>query len=211
MARGKKRRVVVTAGPTYEHIDPVRFLGNESSGKMGFEVARAARAQGDEVVLVAGPVHQETPAGVKRVDIVSARDLLAAVRDAFRDADVLIMAAAVADWRPKKKLAGKWRKKDGGTETATLELVRNPDVLATVAQRKGERLVVGFALETGSGIARARAKLHRKNADYIVLNDATALRANRSSVLVLGRDGSELRLQDRTKRQIAKRLVRLGR
>ncbi len=211
MARGKKRRVVVTAGPTYEHIDPVRFLGNESSGKMGFEVARAARAQGDEVVLVAGPVHQETPAGVKRVDIVSARDLLAAVRDAFRDADVLIMAAAVADWRPKKKLAGKWRKKDGGTETATLELVRNPDVLATVAKRKGERLVVGFALETGSGIARARAKLHRKNADYIVLNDATALRANRSSVLVLGRDGSELRLQDRTKRQIAKRLVRLGR
>ena len=211
MARGKKRRVVVTAGPTYEHIDPVRFLGNESSGKMGFEVARAARAQGDEVVLVAGPVHQETPAGVKRVDIVSARDLLAAVRDAFRDADALIMAAAVADWRPKKKLAGKWRKKDGGTETATLELVRNPDVLATVAKRKGERLVVGFALETGSGIARARAKLHRKNADYIVLNDATALRANRSSVLVLGRDGSELRLQDRTKRQIAKRLVRLGR
>ena len=211
MARGKKRRVVVTAGPTYEHIDPVRFLGNESSGKMGFEVARAARAQGDEVVLVAGPVHQETPAGVKRVDIVSARDLLAAVRDAFRDADALIMAAAVADWRPKKKLAGKWRKKDGGTETATLELVRNPDVLATVAKRKGERLVVGFALETGSGIARARAKLHRKNADYIVLNDATDLRANRSSVLVLGRDGSELRLQDRTKRQIAKRLVRLGR
>jgi len=210
MPARKKRRVVVTAGPTHEHVDPVRFLGNESSGKMGFEIARAAARLGDEVVLVAGPVHRPTPDGVRRIDVVSAREMLAATRAAFREADVLIMAAAVDDWRPRRRLAGKWRAKDGGRETATLELTRNPDILATLARRKGRRLVIGFALETGSGVARARAKLERKNADYIVLNDERALRADRSSVLVLGRDGTTLRLANRTKREIARRIVRLA-
>jgi len=204
-----QRRVVVTAGPTHEHVDPVRYLGNESSGKMGFEIARAARRRGDEVVLVAGPVHLPTPAGVTRVDVVSARDMLRATRAAFDEADALFMAAAVADWRPRRRLAGKWRAKDAGADSAVLELVRNPDILASLGRRKGERLVVGFALETGGGLRRAQGKLERKRADYVVLNDASALGADRSSVTILGRDGSRLRLEKRTKRAIAGHLVRL--
>lgn len=204
-----RRRVVVTAGPTREHVDPVRYMTNESSGRMGFEIARAAAERGDRVTLVAGPVHQDTPPGVERVDVVSARDMLAALRAAFRDADALFMAAAVADWRPRRKLAGKWRKKDEKTDSAFLELVRNPDILATVARRKGRRLVVGFALETGDGVRRAMRKLERKGADYIVLNDETALAASRSTVTILGADGSSRRIEDTSKRTIARALVRL--
>ncbi|MFT5288497.1 MAG: phosphopantothenoylcysteine decarboxylase/phosphopantothenate--cysteine ligase [Planctomycetota bacterium] len=213
MAKGSKgmaRRILISAGPTREHIDPVRYLTNESSGKMGFEMARAAAERGDEVVLVAGPVHLETPPGVTRIDVVSARDMLRAVREQFKAADVLIMCAAVADWRPKRRLAGKWRKKDGGAEEANIELVKNPDIIATVAKNKGERLVIGFALETGQGLARARKKLQRKNADFVVLNDASALKADRTSVTILGSDGSTRRLENKTKRAVAKVLVALG-
>ena len=204
------RRVVVTSGPTREYIDPVRYLTNESSGKMGFEVARAAAEMGDDVVLVAGPVSLATPAGVRRVDVVSAREMLAATRAAFREADLLVMAAAVSDWRPRKRRAGKSREKDAGNECATLELIRNPDILATLARRKGERLVIGFALETGRGLSRARAKLRNKGTDYIVLNDQTALGAERTSVTILGSDGSLRRLADRSKRTVARALLRLS-
>lgn len=201
---------MVTAGPTREHVDPVRYLTNESSGRMGFEIARAAAARGDHVTLVAGPVHLETPPGVRRVDVVSARDMLAAVRAAFRDADALYMTAAVADWRPRRKRAGKWRKKDLGSDVASLELVKNPDILATVARGKGSRLVVGFALETGDGFARAMRKLEEKGLDYVVLNDASALGADRTTVDVLGRDGSRRRLERRTKSAVARVLVELS-
>lgn len=206
------RRVVVTAGPTREYVDPVRYLSNESSGKMGFEIARAAQELGDRVVLISGPVELERPPRVERIDVVSAREMLAATREAFEEADVLIMAAAVSDWRPARRRAGKWREKDKNQEGAILELVRNPDILATLGKRKGRRLIIGFALETGEGpgaVARARAKLERKNADYIVLNDETALGADRSSVVILGRDGAPRRLEARTKRVIARAVVRL--
>ncbi len=204
-----QRRVLVTAGPTREHVDPVRYLSNESSGRMGFELAAAAARAGDRVTLVAGPVHLPTPPGVERLNVVSAREMLAATRRAFQAADVLYMCAAVADWRPRRKRAGKWRKEKESKEVATIELVRNTDILATLAGRKGARLVVGFALETGRGEARARAKLRRKGADYIVLNDARALGALRTSVTILGRDGSRRRLVGRSKRSVAEALVRL--
>lgn len=203
--------MVVTAGPTHEAIDPVRYLANASSGRMGFALAAAAARRGDRVVLVAGPVHLPTPRGVERVDVVSAREMLAATRAAFAEADALFMAAAVADWRPRRRRSGKWRAKDGGRARAVIELVANPDILATLARRKGARLVVGFALETDQGERRARNKLQRKNADYVVLNDASALGADRSTVTILGRDGSRERLADRSKKQIAARLVRLAR
>jgi len=210
-ATGERRRVVVTAGPTREHLDPVRYLTNESSGRMGFAIARVAAAAGDRVTLVAGPVELPTPSGVERIDVVSARDMLAAVRHAFREADALFMCAAVADWRPRRKLAGKWRKKDDGSEVASLELVRNPDILATVARNKGSRLVVGFALETAEGLRRAKAKMRRKGMDFVVLNDASALGASRASVTILGADGSVRELSGRAKEEIAEVLVDLAR
>ena len=205
----RRRRVVVTAGPTREHVDPVRYLTNESSGRMGFEVARAAAQQGDHVVLIAGPVELETPPGVTRIDVESAREMRAAVRQAFRTADALYMAAAVSDWRPRRRHPGKWRKQDG-IEVATLELVRTPDILAEACRQKGRRLVVGFALETGDGLRRAEAKLRRKGADYVVLNDASALGADKTTVDILGRDGSRRRFERRTKRAVARELVRLA-
>ncbi|MBL8802625.1 MAG: hypothetical protein JNN27_11550 [Planctomycetes bacterium] len=207
--RSTALHVVVTAGPTREYVDPVRYLSNVSSGKMGFEIAAEAARRGCEVTLVAGPVRLETPVGVERVDVESAREMLAAVRKAFRGADALVMAAAVADWRPARRLAGKWRKKDDGTDTAVLELVKNPDVLATVARNKGRRVVVAFALETGDGERRARRKMARKNADFVVLNDASALNAERSSVTILGRDGSRRALSRKPKREIAGALIAL--
>jgi phosphopantothenoylcysteine decarboxylase/phosphopantothenate--cysteine ligase len=203
-------KVVITAGPTREHVDPVRYLSNESSGRMGFEIARAAVAAGFEATLIAGPVHLETPAGVQRVDVVTARDMLAATRQAFRDADALYMAAAVADWRPARRLSGKWRAKDGGAERTSLDLVRNPDVLATLARDKGDRLAVGFALETADGERRALRKLERKGLDYIVLNDDSALNASRTTVSILGKDGSVRRLENRPKPAVARVLVRLA-
>src|SRR5262245_47865291 len=177
---------------------------------MGFEIAAAAARRGDRVTLVAGPVSLATPPGVRRVDVVSAREMLAAARRAFRSSDALFMCAAVADWRPARKRSGKWRKDGERREIASIALVRNPDILATLAARKGRRLVVGFALETGRGEARARAKLRRKRLDYVVLNGARALGASRTSVTILGRDGSARRLRGRTKRAVAEALVALS-
>jgi phosphopantothenoylcysteine decarboxylase/phosphopantothenate--cysteine ligase len=210
--RRKRRplRVVVTAGPTREHIDPVRYISNESSGRMGFAIAAEAARRGHRVALVSGPVSLPTPPGVRRIDVESAREMLAAVERAFRGADALYMAAAVADWRPARRLAGKWRAKDSGAARAKIDLVRTPDVLATVARAKGPRLVVGFALETGNGERRARAKLKKKSLDYVVLNDASALNAASSSATVLGRDGTRQVLPHKKKQQLARALVDLA-
>jgi phosphopantothenoylcysteine decarboxylase/phosphopantothenate--cysteine ligase len=204
----RKLHLVVTAGPTREYIDPVRYLSNESSGKMGFAIASEAAARGHKVTLIAGPVHLDTPAGVDRVNVISARDMLAALKNAFRDADGLIMAAAVADYRPARKLKGKWKKdpsrKGGGVDLA---LVENPDLLATVGARKGSRCIMGFALETSHGMRNALGKMQRKNADFIVLNGASALNANKTSVTVIGRDGKAQQVDQKTKKYVARRLV----
>ena len=200
-------QVVVTAGPTREYVDPVRFLSNESSGRMGFAIAAAAARAGHRVTLIAGPVHLATPRGVARVDVVTARELLAAVRQAFGRADALIMAAAVADWRPARRLVGKWRKKDEGGHETSLRLIRNPDVLATVGKRKGARRIVAFALETGDGVRRAQAKLKRKNADFIVLNGPSALNAARTDVTILDQDGEVERHRVASKEAVAAAIV----
>ncbi|MEE2941245.1 MAG: phosphopantothenoylcysteine decarboxylase [Planctomycetota bacterium] len=201
--------IIVTAGPTREYIDPVRYLSNESSGTMGFAIARALLDAGHRVTIIAGPVSQETPEGAARVDVVSALDMLAALEEHFRDADAVFMAAAVADFRPATRHEEKWKKKEEGSDGAVLELVESPDLLATIAQDKGSRKVVAFALETSDGEARAAAKLVRKNADYIVLNGASALNASRSSVAVLDAGGVVWRLEDASKAEIAARLVEL--
>ena len=162
-------RIVVSAGPTFEDIDPVRFIGNRSSGKMGFAIAATAAERGAHVVLVAGPVHLPTPAGVQRSDVRSAAQMHDAVLSAL-PADVYIGAAAVADYTPRTVATHKL-KKVAGIDTLTLELVRTRDVLADVAASpRRPRLVVGFAAETGDIETYARAKLVKKNLDLIAAN-----------------------------------------
>jgi phosphopantothenoylcysteine decarboxylase/phosphopantothenate--cysteine ligase len=161
------RRVVVSAGPTFEDIDPVRFIGNRSSGKMGFAIAAAAVRHGAQVVLVAGPVALATPEGVQRVDVRSARQMHDAVIAAL-PADVYIGAAAVADYTPVRIASGKIKKNE---ERITLELERTPDILADIAAHaQRPRVVVGFAAETDNVEAYARGKLEKKKLDLIAAN-----------------------------------------
>ncbi len=167
------RKVLVTAGPTYEAIDPVRGITNLSSGKMGFSIARAARQAGADVTLVAGPVSLPTPRGVRRVDVRSARDMLQAVESHVGAAGVFISTAAVADWRPANS-ADQKIKKDGSDATPVLEFVENPDILATVAKspraQSGELFCVGFAAESQDLLANATAKRERKGVPLLVGN-----------------------------------------
>ena len=169
--RGKY--ILITAGPTHEPIDPVRYIANRSSGKQGYAIARAAAAAGANVTLVSGPVMLPDPPGVKTVRLESARDMLKAVEAAL-PADVAIFAAAVADWRVAH--AGKQKMKKDGGGPPNLALTENPDILATVAKMKSKRprLVIGFAAETEKVIEHARAKLKRKGSDWIVANDVSA-------------------------------------
>ena len=163
-------KLLVTAGPTREHLDPVRFLSNRSTGKMGFAVAQAAAARGHAVTLIAGPVSLPTPPGIARVDVVSACDMLAALERLLPDHDALVMSAAVADWRPKQRSALKLKK---SAMNPVLELEPNPDLLRTLRPTKGSRLFVGFAAETGDPLSEARRKLESKGLDLIVANDVT--------------------------------------
>lgn len=162
-------KVVVSAGPTFEDIDPVRFIGNRSSGKMGFAVAATAAGRGAQVVLVAGPVSLPTPPGVQRIDVRSAAQMHAAVLAAL-PCDIYIGAAAVADYTPREVAPGKL-KKQPGQDTLTLELVRTPDILAEVAAHPARpRLVVGFAAETDDVERYARGKLVAKRVDLVAAN-----------------------------------------
>jgi phosphopantothenoylcysteine decarboxylase/phosphopantothenate--cysteine ligase len=166
------RHMLVTAGPTHEAIDPVRYFANRSSGKQGFAIAQAAAAAGARVTLVAGPVVLPTPFGVTRIDVESAREMAVAVA-ASLPADVAVMVAAVADWRVASA-AGTKLKKDGSGAVPTLELVENPDILAELcASPRRPGLVVGFAAETEAVVAHAEVKLARKGADWIVANDVS--------------------------------------
>jgi phosphopantothenoylcysteine decarboxylase/phosphopantothenate--cysteine ligase len=188
------RRVLVTAGPTHEAIDPVRYIANRSSGKQGFAIARAAAAAGADVTLVTGPVSLADPPAVTAIRVESAREMLAEVERAL-PADVAVFAAAVADWRVAEPDAQKLKKGTAGTPK--LDLVENPDILAAVAHRKSNRplLVIGFAAETEHIIKNARAKLDRKGCDWIVANDvspaAGVMGGDRNSVHLVTRDGVE--------------------
>jgi phosphopantothenoylcysteine decarboxylase/phosphopantothenate--cysteine ligase len=167
------KRVVITAGPTHEPIDPVRYIANRSSGKQGYAIARAAALAGADVTLVSGPVTLPDPPGVKTMRVESARDMLQAVEAAL-PADVAIFAAAVADWRTAD--AGEQKLKKDGSGPPKLTLVENPDILATISRLKTKRpqLVIGFAAETEKVIEHAKAKLKRKGCDWIVANDVSA-------------------------------------
>ena len=205
------RRVLVSAGPTYEDIDPVRFIGNRSSGKMGFAIAEAAARAGAETVLVAGPVRLPTPAGVHRIDVRSAAQLREAVLAAL-PADAYVSAAAVADWTPREIAPGKL-KKQPGVDTFTLELVRTADVLAEVAVHPlRPRLVLGFAAETGDVEANARAKLAAKRIDFIAANqvgvEGSGFESDDNALAVIGHD-SLRRLGPAPKTELAQALIEL--
>ncbi|NNE70819.1 MAG: bifunctional phosphopantothenoylcysteine decarboxylase/phosphopantothenate--cysteine ligase CoaBC [Rhodothermales bacterium] len=183
-------RVLVTAGPTRESLDPVRYITNRSSGTMGFEIARAAQRMGCRVTLVAGPTALETPEGVTRVDVETAREMHAAVL-AHRDADVIVMAAAVADYEAASVSRDKIKKADGDL---VLQLSRTPDILRELgARRTDDQVLVGFALETRDAEKGALKKLHGKNVDWIVLNNPTEEGAGfgpgTNKVTLYGRDG----------------------
>jgi phosphopantothenoylcysteine decarboxylase/phosphopantothenate--cysteine ligase len=201
-------RVLVTAGPNREAIDPVRFVSNRSTGKMGFAVAAAAARHGAEVTLVAGPVSLPTPPGVRRVDVVTAAEMLAAVEAEIEAAGVLVMTAAVADYRPAEVARDKIKKGKGGL---TVEMVRNPDILATLTPRKGSRLFVGFAAETADVLANAARKLADKRLDLMVANDVARADAGFASddnaVTILDAGGGREEVSLRPKEEVAEAIV----
>ncbi|WP_216650937.1 bifunctional phosphopantothenoylcysteine decarboxylase/phosphopantothenate--cysteine ligase CoaBC [Novosphingobium sp. SG751A] len=201
------RHVLITAGPTHEPIDPVRYIANRSSGRQGFAIAQAAAQAGASVTLIAGPVDLPTPYGVVRVNVETARDMAAAVEAAL-PADIAVMVAAVADWRVGDAGAHKI-KKDGSGAVPPLALVENPDILAGLcASPRRPRLVVGFAAETQDVIAHASAKLARKGADWIVGNDVSGdvMGGLRNSVHIVSADGVDS-LPDLPKEAVAAALV----
>ena len=234
-------QIIVTAGPTREYLDPVRFLSNPSTGKMGFAIAAEAAKRGHEVVLVAGPVALKTPKGVKRVDVTSAREMMKAVKkslltsccgdlssehrsigasDHRRTFTIFISTAAVADWRPAKCAAKKLKK---GEMSGVLKLVRNPDILKTIARQVGGRRsrwtvdgrcllrLVGFAAETDHVLAEAARKCREKGLSFIVANDVTrkgcGFGTDTNKVTFVFPDGTQRNFPLMTKRMVAKRIL----
>lgn len=207
--------LLITAGPTRERLDPVRFLSNRSTGKMGYALAAAAAARGHRVVLVSGPTALPEPSGeaggVRTIQVESAAEMAEAVRREAPEAEVIIMAAAVADYRPKTIAAEKIKKKPGDL---TLKLERTEDILAGLGQTKRPgQLLVGFAAETNDLLDHARAKLVAKNCDWIVANDISrpdrGFGADTNAVTLLARDGRTLELPLRSKAALAEKILDL--
>jgi phosphopantothenoylcysteine decarboxylase / phosphopantothenate---cysteine ligase len=200
--------VLITAGPTCEDLDPVRYLTNRSSGKMGYAVAEAAAGRGARVILVSGPTSLDAPAGVHCIDVRTAAEMHRAVAEKFPECSVAIFAAAVADYRPVAKSEQKIKR---DKEPVTLSLQPTTDILASVAKNKGERLIVGFAAETESVAENARKKLVAKNADMIVANDVTAEGAgfdhDTNIVTLFARDGRDLPLPRMSKSEVAQHIL----
>ncbi|HYW55655.1 MAG TPA: bifunctional phosphopantothenoylcysteine decarboxylase/phosphopantothenate--cysteine ligase CoaBC [Polaromonas sp.] len=205
------QQVLVTAGPTYEAIDPVRGITNLSSGKMGFALARAAREAGAQVTLVAGPVSLDTPRGVTRIDVKSARDMLHAVETRAQNATVFIASAAVADWRPATAASQKI-KKDGSSETPQLAFTENPDILATVARSpaalSGQLFCVGFAAESQDLLENAQAKRLRKKVPLLVGNIGPDTFGKDHNTLVLVDEHGSVELAQASKLALARKLVK---
>ena len=199
--------MIVSAGPTREHLDPVRVITNPSSGRMGYALAEAARARGADVVLVSGPTELAPPAGLATKRVETTADMQRALEALVPNADALIMSAAPADYRPKDQ-SDKKRPRSNGP--LTVELEATPDILGSLQRRKG-MLVVGFALETGNGLANARAKMQNKTLDYVILNDATepgaGFEVTTNRVTILGRNGTQVDLPVLPKRDVAERIL----
>ena len=205
----RDKKVLITAGPTYEAIDPVRFIGNHSSGKMGFELAAAANAAGARVTLISGPTHLENPhENIELIRVQSALEMFEAAIKYFPRVDIAIAAAAVSDYRPKVSATQKIKK---NSEIMQLELVKNPDILATLGGAKKNQVLVGFALETENEEENAAGKLKRKNLDFIVLNSlndsGAGFKSETNKVKLLFKDGRIKTFELKTKKEVAEDII----
>ncbi|WP_026777372.1 bifunctional phosphopantothenoylcysteine decarboxylase/phosphopantothenate--cysteine ligase CoaBC [Polaribacter sp. Hel_I_88] len=205
----KGKKVLITAGPTYEAIDPVRFIGNHSSGKMGFAIASAAANLGAEVILISGPSNQQIQHSfVKRINVISADDMYTACHKYFKESDIAILSAAVADYKPKNKADQKIKKKD---TTLTMELTPTKDILASLGEIKEHQFLVGFALETNNEIENAKGKIKRKNLDAIVLNSlqdkGAGFATNTNKITIIDKNLIEKPFELKSKVEVAKDIM----
>ena len=202
-------RILVTAGPTRERLDDVRFISNFSTGKMGYEIAKAAAARGHRVTLISGPTHLAPPKGARFIGVESALEMKKAVDAHFSNTDCLFMASAVSDWRPQRKVAGKTKKAKGESATS-LKLLRNPDIVGRAGRQKARKIVVGFALEAGPLISNAKQKLKDKNLDLIVANRLgrrSPFGEGPTSAVIIDRLGKTQRISNVAKRTVAVTLL----
>lgn len=197
--------IVVTAGPTREHFDPVRFLSNPSTGKMGYAIAEAAARRGHHVTLISGPVDLLPPGGTETIHVITASEMAKATKRAFRDADAAILTAAVCDYRPRRQAKQKMAKK---ARPKSVVLIPTEDIAAALGRIKGRRITIAFALEDRNGRANAERKMRRKNCDAIVLNGPGNVGSDRARVEFLLRGARWEPWALRSKRQIAERLVK---
>ncbi|MBR5240877.1 MAG: bifunctional phosphopantothenoylcysteine decarboxylase/phosphopantothenate--cysteine ligase CoaBC [Muribaculaceae bacterium] len=210
-AKGQKyagKKVMVTAGPTYEKIDPVRFIGNHSTGKMGFAIAEEFASQGAEVTLISGPVNLSCSTKIKRINVTTAVEMCQAAQEEFVDSDIAVMCAAVADYAPKQYSQTKIKR----SGEMTIELVPNPDIAATLgAVKRDTQILAGFALETNDEEINAQAKLEKKNLDYIVLNSLADKNAcfgyDTNKITIISREGEKKIFPLKDKKEVAKDIV----
>lgn len=205
----KGKRILITAGPTYERIDPVRFIGNFSSGKMGFALAEELEGQGAEVILVAGPVQLKTPEGVMRINVMSAKEMFEVAVDKFMTCDAAIMCAAVADYTPVE-VENKKMKRAG--DEVVIRLKPTKDIAAELGKQKNSnQVLVGFALETNDETFNAKRKLDKKNLDFIVLNSlqdkGAGFAHDTNKITIFDSDGSGLKYDLKSKQEVAKDIV----
>ncbi|HET8854372.1 MAG TPA: bifunctional phosphopantothenoylcysteine decarboxylase/phosphopantothenate--cysteine ligase CoaBC, partial [Salinimicrobium sp.] len=205
----KGKKILITAGPTYESIDPVRFIGNHSSGKMGYELAGAAAAGGAEVILISGPTYLENPKGnVRVIRVSSAQDMLGAVMKHYSSMDIAIAAAAVSDYRPVNSSQQKIKKT---SDKLNLELEKNPDILLSMGQEKKSQLLIGFALETENEEANATAKLRKKNLDFIVLNSlvdkGAGFKTETNKICIIFKGGKQKSFPLKSKKEVAADII----
>ena len=205
----KGKKILITAGPTYEAIDPVRFIGNHSSGKMGFAIAKAAANLGAEVILISGPSHQQIQHSlVKRINVISADEMYNACHTYFKEVDIAILSAAVADYKPKNIADQKIKKKD---TTLTMELTPTKDILASLGEIKENQFLVGFALETNNEIENAKNKIKRKNLDAIVLNSlqdkGAGFATNTNKITIIDKSLNEKPFELKSKVEVAKDIM----
>lgn len=205
----KGKKILISAGPTYEAIDPVRFIGNHSSGKMGFEIAKTAARLGAEVTLVSGPSAETVQSDhIRRIDVMTANEMLQAIENVYDDQDIVIMAAAVSDYRPEEIFDKKIKKK---SDEMNIKMIKNPDILKHLGTKKGNKILVGFALETNDAIENAIGKLNNKNADLIVLNtledEEAGFRVETNKVTFITSSQDPIEFPVKSKSEVAKDIL----